>query len=179
MPGYKTCDIRELPGVDYVCSAGALPFESQTIGEIYSRHVIEHFSFQEFLIVLKEWNRVLCPEGEVYIICPNLLWHLQQIIDGSHASFYCKTSGENHRYWGMGSLFGWQQDEYDVHKFGYYFELLRDILLEFGFDDIKNLTDSGSGRENQPWHLEVSARKKFDAPLPVDSRFYNHFDVNH
>ncbi|MGZ8507251.1 MAG: class I SAM-dependent methyltransferase [Bacteroidia bacterium] len=61
--GYKTCDIRELPGVDYVCSADALPFENNSVDEIFSRHVVEHFTLKEFLNVLKEWNRVLKPNG--------------------------------------------------------------------------------------------------------------------
>jgi len=77
------------------------------------------------------------------------------------------------------SLFGWQQDEYDVHKFDYYFELLHDILLDFGFDEIENLTNSGNGLENEPWHLEVQAVKLEDAKPHKNSRFYTHFNVNH
>jgi len=134
--GYISCDIRNLPGVDYVCSANELPFKNESIEEIYSRHLIEHFTLKEFLKVLEEWNRVLTKEGMLYIICPNIIWHLEQILESDHNSMYSKTSGKNHRYWGFGSLFGWQQDEYDIHKFGYYFELLRDILQDFGFKNI-------------------------------------------
>lgn len=177
--GYATCDIRDLPNVDYVCSADALPFEDGTVDEVYSRHVVEHFTLKEFLKVLQEWNRVLKVGGELYIICPNLLWHLKQVLDGSHESFYTKTSGQNARYWGFGSLFGWQQDAYDVHKFGYYFELLRDMLSEFGFAQIEDLTDSGRGLENAPWHLEVRAKKATLAPPYEESRLYRHFDVHH
>lgn len=177
--GYKTCDVRVLPQVDYVCTADQLPFESGSIDEVYSRHVIEHFTLKEFLKVLEEWNRVLKVGGTVYMICPNLLWHLRQVLDGDHASFYNKKSGENHRYWGFGSLFGWQQDEYDVHKFGYYFHLLKDILEEFGFEQVEDLTDSGRGLENAPWHLEVRAVKKTIAPDHTSTRLYHHFDVKH
>ncbi len=42
--GYKTCDVRDLPEVDYVCMADNLPFEDEQIDEIYSRHVVEHFN---------------------------------------------------------------------------------------------------------------------------------------
>lgn len=117
--------------------------------------------------------------GQVYIICPNLLWHLKQVLEGSHQSFYTKTSGQNARYWGLRSLFGWQQDEYDVHKFGYYFELLWDILAEFGFASIEDLTNSGQRMENEPWYLEVRATKARIAPFYQESRLYHHFDVNH
>lgn len=178
--GFRTCDIRDLPEVDYVCAADDLPFENNTVDEIYSRHVVEHFTLKEFLKVLQEWNRVLKVGGSVYIICPNLLWHLKQILEGSHESFYEKTSGKNDRYWGFGSLFGWQQDQYDVHKFGYYYQLLADILSEFGFENIEDLTDSGRGLENAPWHLEVRGSKKETMTTDFTaSKFYIHFDVKH
>lgn len=178
-PGFLTCDIRELPGVDYVCSSDDLPFENEMIDEIYSRHVVEHFTLKEFLKVLQEWNRVLKIGGEVYIICPNLLWHLEQIIAGKHESFYNKTSGSNDRYWGFGSLFGWQQDEYDIHKFGYYFELLKDILIDFGFGSIENLTNQENSLEKAHWHLEIRAKKEQTSKEHTESKFYHHFDVKH
>lgn len=177
--GFLTCDIRNLPGVDFVCSADKLPFDSETVDEIYSRHVVEHFTLKEFLKVAEEWNRVLKVGGEIYIICPNLLWHLRQILEGGHESLFNKQSGENHRYWGFGSLFGWQQDEFDIHKFGYYFELMRDILAEFGFDQIEDLTNSGKGLENAPWHLEIRAKKKMKSVDHRSSKMYSHFDVSH
>jgi len=77
--GYLSCDIRPLPKTSFVCKADELPFQDAQVTEIYSRHLIEHFSFKEFLKVLEEWNRVLQIEGTLYIICPNLVWHLNQI----------------------------------------------------------------------------------------------------
>lgn len=179
-PGYLTCDVRDLPTVDFVCKADELPFEDESVSEIYSRHLIEHFTLKEFLKVLAEWNRVLKRRrGKVYIICPNLLWHLEQIVHGNHQSFWTKESGKNDRYWGFGSLFGWQQDEFDVHKFGYYFELLAEILQEFGFNEIKNLTNQPDSLEKSPWHLEVQATKSERSVNYQQSRFYTHFDVKH
>lgn len=157
--GYLHCDIRKLPGIDYVCRADKLPFKNNTIDEIHSRHLIEHFTLKEAIKVLEEWNRVLRVRGKIYIICPNLLLHLKQILKGPHKSFYIKEKGKNNRYWGIGSLFGWQQDDYDVHKFGYYFELLKDLLEECGFGEIKNYTNKSNSLEKSPWHLEVVAEK--------------------
>lgn len=178
-PGYVTCDIRKTLESDYVCPADALPFGNNSVDEIYSRHLIEHFTLKEFLRVLSEWNRVLKTGGEIYIICPNLLWHLEQITKGKHESFYNKESGENDRYWGYGSLFGWQQDEYDIHKFGYYFELLRDILLEAGFDQIEDLTNTDRGLERAPYHLEVRAIKQKAFVDYQNHSFFSHFKVSH
>lgn len=177
--GYESCDIRDIPGVDHVCKADELPFKDGEVDEVYSRHVVEHFTLKEFLKTISEWNRVLKVGGEIYIICPNLLWHLDQIVKGSHESFYTKERGKNDRYWGFGSLFGWQQDEYDVHKFGYYFELLRDILVDMGFEDVENLTGLPASLEQAPHHLEVRAKKKERSTDFTQSKFYSHFDVSH
>ncbi|MGZ5282362.1 MAG: hypothetical protein ACXWDO_02690 [Bacteroidia bacterium] len=92
---------------------------------------------------------------------------------------YIKNSGKNDRYWGFGSLFGWQQNEYDVHKFGYYFELLKDILQDFGFHEIVDLTAQPESIEKALWHLEVKARKKYDLPQNFQSKFHTLFDVSH
>lgn len=177
--GYISCDARDIPGVDYVCSADNLPFEDGGVDEIYSRHVIEHFTLREFIKILSEWNRVLRVGGTIYIICPNLLWHLKQILGGSHESFYTKERGENARYWGFGSLFGWQQDDFDVHKFGYYFDLLKDILEDAGFESVEDLTNSVDGLEKAPHHLEVRAKKIRSFKNYFESKFYTHFDVKH
>ncbi len=178
-PGYECCDVRNLPGVDHVCEADNLPFPDSSIEEIYSRHLVEHLTLKEFLKTLSEWNRVLKIGGTLYIVCPNLLWHLEQILKGSHESFYNKDSGKNDRYWGYGSLFGWQQDKYDIHKFGYYFELLSDVLEEAGFTDIRNLTNLPNSLEEQPHHLEVSAKKSHLFKDYKHSKLFNHFDVLH
>lgn len=177
--GYEWCDIRNLPGVDHICRVDALPFDDASIDEIYSRHLIEHLTLKEFLKTLVEWNRVLKVGGELYIICPNLLWHLEQILKGTHKSFYTKEFGNNDRYWGFGSLFGWQQNEFDVHKFGYYFELLKDILTDVGFENIQDLTNSPQSLEKAPHHLELRAQKGHSFTEYAKSRFYNHFNVNH
>jgi predicted SAM-dependent methyltransferase len=178
-PGYSTCDVRDIEGVDYVCEAHDLPFEDQSVDEVYSRHLVEHLTFREFLTTLKEWNRVLKPGGSIYIVCPHLLWHLRQILDGSHESFMIKDRGSNDRYWGMGSLFGWQQDQYDVHQFGYYPELMRDILQDFGFADVQDLTNMPDSLEKAPWHLEIQATKVSEATDPSESKYFNHFMVKH
>jgi len=79
----------------------------------------------------------------------------------------------------MGSLFGWQQDEHDIHKFGYYYELLRDLLVEMGFGDIENLTEQPYSLEKAPWHLEVKAQKKFKPKNDKENIFMSLLDVTH
>ena len=44
---FKTCDIRNLPGIDFVCPAWEISNHVQlnTVDEIFSRHFLEHLTF--------------------------------------------------------------------------------------------------------------------------------------
>ena len=175
--GFIHCDIKKLPHVEYICKPDKLPFKKEAVSEIYSRHLIEHFTLKEAVKVFNEWNRVLKKGGKLYIICPNFIWHLKQILKNSHKSFYNKKKGKNGRYWGFGSVFGWQQDKYDIHKFGYYFEFLRDLLKESGFGKIKNLTNKPNSLEKAQWHLEIETIKM---KKPSKNNLFNKlFNVKH
>ena len=48
MAGFKTCDIRNVPGVDFVCPAWEIErhVELNTVDEIFSRHFFEHPTFR-------------------------------------------------------------------------------------------------------------------------------------
>jgi predicted SAM-dependent methyltransferase len=64
--GVINVDIRPLPNVDVVADLMNLPFDDNSVDEIRSRDVIEHFSRNEIIPLLKEWARVLKPEGVMY-----------------------------------------------------------------------------------------------------------------
>jgi predicted SAM-dependent methyltransferase len=177
LPGYIYLDVRALPGLHVRALAAALPFRDASLDEVYSRHVLEHFTLREAVDVLLEWRRALKPGGLLYVIVPNLLWHLRQVLEGSHESVYVKESGRNARYWGMGSIYGWQQDEHDLHKFGYWPELLADLLNVCGFDAAADLTARPESRENAPWHLEMRVYR-CERVGDVD-RFRTLLDVKH
>jgi ubiquinone/menaquinone biosynthesis C-methylase UbiE len=69
-------DIRNLPGIDLVCDAKKLPFNDNELEEVFSSHVIEHFSWREVKGVLVEWLRVLKKGGLLEIVTPDFfrLW---------------------------------------------------------------------------------------------------------
>ena len=65
-------DMRELPGVDVVAEAGALPFESGEWQEIFSAHVLEHFTYDTLLReLLPAWGKLLRPGGELRAVVPD------------------------------------------------------------------------------------------------------------
>ena len=72
IPGFKNMDIEAHEGVDFVGDCSDLSrFESDSIPEIYASHILEHFSLNKTLDVLKEWHRVLEPGGKLYVAVPD------------------------------------------------------------------------------------------------------------
>ena len=48
-----------------------LPFEGGTVELVYASHVLEYFDREEAVDVLKEWKRVLVPEGTLRVAVPD------------------------------------------------------------------------------------------------------------
>ena len=65
------------------CNALYLPFKNNSIDEIYSSHLIEHFNFLEAFEVLKEWKRVLKNNGIITIESPDLLESCKKFVEGN------------------------------------------------------------------------------------------------
>jgi predicted SAM-dependent methyltransferase len=69
---FKNLDIRKSSGVNYVGLAYPLKFKTNSFDLVYASHVLEHFKKKDTLNVLKEWVRVLKPNGILRISVPSL-----------------------------------------------------------------------------------------------------------
>ena len=71
--GYEHLDINpKCPHLEYVTEMNDIPVPANTFEEIIAIHVIEHISWRKVIPTLKEWVRVLIPEGKIRIATPNL-----------------------------------------------------------------------------------------------------------
>ncbi|MEO8431428.1 MAG: methyltransferase domain-containing protein [Acidobacteriota bacterium] len=71
--GWVNIDNKALPGVDRVLDVtSGLPFED--VRSIYAEHFLEHLSFDDGLIFLRECRRVLRDDGVLRLSTPNLDW---------------------------------------------------------------------------------------------------------
>ncbi|NJR52012.1 MAG: glycosyltransferase [Leptolyngbyaceae cyanobacterium CSU_1_3] len=69
---YINIDGRTLPGIDVVADLNCLPFEHNTISEIYASHVVEHMpEFELKNHILPYWYSLLKSRGKLVIICPD------------------------------------------------------------------------------------------------------------
>lgn len=144
-PNYKGVDIRKFPNVEYVCNAWEITehVEKNSVDAIYSRHFLEHLTFKQVDLTLQAWHEILKPGGEVYTIVPNMRFHIKQFLNPERASkMYNKILTEEQV--ALAGFWGHQREKdltdfWDVHKSGYDFPLLRKILSNHGFKDIKKI----------------------------------------
>jgi hypothetical protein len=64
--GYLNIDMRELPGVDIAAQLDNLPFEASSVKEIFSSHVLEHFTREHLRRDLLPYWRGLLQSGGVF-----------------------------------------------------------------------------------------------------------------
>ena len=161
-PDWEIFNIQEAPDVDHVGDAKDLSrFEDETFDELYASHVLEHFDYNgQLQKALKEWYRVLKPDGKLYLSVPDMdvLCRLFTM----RGKFTVQE-----RFHLIRVMFGGQVDQYDYHYVGLYSENLKFFLTEAGFQKVlkvKNLgvfeDDSTICSENIPISLNVIAFKQ-------------------
>ena len=127
LPGFKHLDIIKYPHIDYVANADNLNmFEDNSIDEIYACHVLEHFNRNQIDDVLKEWNRVLIPNGILRIAVPDF---------ESVVNEYLESGKDLNRV--IGPLYGRQDYETNFHYQTFDFKRIKDVLSKNGFCKIE------------------------------------------
>lgn len=142
--GYIGCDLLPGPYVDKVCSADKLPFDDESVDEILAEHLIEHLTFYDFNKTMYEWTRVLKPGGVLILEFPDLLGLCKQFIEANEYQRYQTYKGQ----WPIiAHFYGHQRGKTraeeisQVHKSGYTYEYIKDVLIGLGFyGDIPQLT---------------------------------------
>ena len=138
-PGYKTCDIRDIPGIDFVCSAVDIADHCahNSVSHIFSRHMFEHLSFFDGKRHLDACMQILAHGGEIELCLPNMDFHVQQWISQNPAQMDHARAG----FWGW-QREGEQGEVWDIHKSGYNFITLQALLIAHGFTNIRSLKKS-------------------------------------
>lgn len=119
--GYIGVDLYvDAPGV-IKAPMHALPYEDETVDEIYCSHALEHVGKYEVVPILTEWWRVLKYNGYLTIEVPDLGWVLRNWL----------------RYpdngWNMDAIFGDQSTPGQYHKTGFTRPIMYGYLEQAGF----------------------------------------------
>lgn len=125
LPGYTHIDLSDYPHIDYNQDIRFLcNFANDSVDLIYASHVLEYFDKKETDEVLKEWYRVIRPNGIIRLAVPDF---------DALLTIYNKT---NDLAKILGPLYGkWKiNEELTVyHKTVYNFVSLSRILTAIGF----------------------------------------------
>jgi len=124
VPDVINVDIRPLPNVDVVCDLRKLPYEDNTIDEIRSSDVIEHFGRFEIEPLLKEWVRVLKPGG----VMLNRTVDIGRNMDKWHEIPWPDL---------MNAVLGAQDYEQNFHKMMFTKESLSELMTKAGMKILK------------------------------------------
>lgn len=127
-----------------------LPFEDNSLQEIYCSNNLEHIEWRNILSTLYNWNTKLKHGGKIEIRVPNFRFLAEQYLMGNWYMSLEEGSERN----AMHAIFGGEYPGYGhVHKVGLDFENLSKAMRDAGFVDIKNTSDPSS------WELRVEATK--------------------
>jgi predicted SAM-dependent methyltransferase len=145
--GYLNVDSRKLPGVDVVAAVGSLPFEPEEISEIYSAHLLEHFTPNTLeKQLLPYWMSLLAPGARFRAVVPDASSMIRAYSDG-------KMSFEDLRL----VTYGGQEYQGNFHYTMFNCSTLAEVLEAAGFVDVEVIAE---GRRNGLClELEISARK--------------------
>lgn len=129
LDGWLNCDLHDS---DMDMDIRELPFQDESADAILAVHVCEHFYLHDILGVLKEWRRVLKPEGKMALELPCLdkvIWH------------FMNGSPPNMTLW---PLYGDPRTHMDgepaLHKWCWSREDFRLLLERAGFSSIEEET---------------------------------------
>jgi predicted SAM-dependent methyltransferase len=149
--GYLGCDLRPLEHVALVCRAWEVSTYCTGLSEIYTRHMLEHLSWDEAQVTLRDWHRALHENGTLRIEVPNIRFAIDQWLRAAWSEEALENRFSDAR-WGFAGLFGWQREcnpasadynatYWDAHKSGYDEHLLRFLLQRNGFEQIRIWTE--------------------------------------
>lgn len=73
LPGWLNTDKNLVrPGVHLLDITRPTPFSDATFDYVFSEHMIEHMSYPEGLMMLRECNRIMKPGARIRISCPDI-----------------------------------------------------------------------------------------------------------
>lgn len=137
-------DIRPEVKPDIVCDLRSIPEPDNKYDIVYANHILEHFYKEETLSVLKEWLRILKPQGRLIIIVPDTEWALKSL------------SGPNDSI-AKDVLYGGRHNPYDYHQSQLTTDKIKKILKKIkGISTDKVVSELEQGIDSGNIFVEIT-----------------------
>ncbi len=146
---YVQVDVRKINDKTIVCNSWDIDkhIKENSVTDIYSRHFFEHLTHEQAKRTLLTWYKICKAGARIVLICPNMKYHLNQWNNWDKL-----TNAEKDHC--RAGFWGWQREGdmgvWDIHKSGYDFKRLKEIVEQHKFGNIKQLM----GDDNKHLALE-------------------------
>lgn len=121
-------DIEDCHNVDIVADARKIPFDDEYFDGVIACHILEHFWKQEHMVLLREWKRIIKPNGKIFIVVPDFMKCLKYYLENAR--------GMRYSYWEQ-TIFGLNRSKGDIHLSGITGQYLTELLFKSGFVDLQ------------------------------------------
>lgn len=147
MMGWTQVDVRKCQHTDIVCDAWNVDqyIKEDTVTDIYSRHFFEHLTIHDAYRTLLVWHKILQKNGKLTIIIPDMEFHIRQWLNPNRKKTL-HPNGMTDEEWAISGFWGKQRETeggeiWDIHKSGYDFNLLKDVLEKHNYSNIQRVKD--------------------------------------
>jgi predicted SAM-dependent methyltransferase len=127
LDGFVNVDGRDLPGVDVVADATAIPFDPGSVREIHSSHLLEHVPVEHFRrVLLPHWKSLLAAGGVLRSVVPDAEGMIADYVAGTMSFDDLREV-----------TYGLQEYEGDFHFNMFSRDMLKAMISEAGFEDVE------------------------------------------
>lgn len=144
--GYINIDKNSFSNVDRVLDIRKLDYNQNEIEEVRMNYVIEHLTYKEGEELLRTILKILQPGGLLELSAPDL---------DKCCKRFLETQERKWSYW-LYNIYGAQRWPGDVHKSGYTFTRMKEILEKTGYTEIKDISPTD---EYHAHNFRLTARK--------------------
>lgn len=165
LQGYINVDLSEKDigaqgsrKLDLVADVKHLHLKTESVNEIRSRHLFEHFDRVDSMLLLIEWQEWLKPGGSLYITTPDIekaLIRLSRHNSSIHEQFVA-----------VRHIFGSHEAKWAFHIDGWYWKKFKYVLGNLGYTDISYRRTSYKYLD----HITVKANKPSPS-MSIEAKF--------
>lgn len=147
--GFKSCDCFKADFIDEVFDISKIPYPDNSVDELFSQHAIEHLTFTNVELALRDWYRVLKPGGKLTLRLPDFKLCCLN---------YLASENATDSMWYRNTIFGIQvsqigePDDAQIHRSGFSKNEMEILLKSIGYIIDKSFHYDGYRTPSQ--HIE-------------------------
>ncbi len=151
-PGeFLNVDIADLPKVDLVFDIRRrFPIADSVIAEIFSAATLEHFREKDNIHILREFYRILQPEGLLQVSTPDIEAIARGLLAGDDLAII-----NQHLF---GKFKGDTTEDYDLHRWMSPASNMIAVLQDIGFIDVEQIPNN-TGLHDSKYNYLIRGRK--------------------